>query len=78
MTQTILQNPKYKTPIFDREELHKSFGGFVSEQNFDTSVPHWMTNEASYITSAHKFDYFCRQALAARDRRNSYNAKQCG
>lgn len=70
MTQT--QNPRYKTPIFDRDELHKTFAGTISELEFDTNTPLWMSNYAGRIESFRRFDYMCGRCDSNRTRINNY------
>ena len=76
MTQTLTQNNRHKTPIFNRDDLHRTFAGSLKESDFDTGFPHWMANEAPYIAANHRFDYHCRQVIAARERSGIYKKYQ--
>ena len=62
---------KRKTPILDRDELHKTYYGYVTSNSFNTNMPHWMTNEASFIETSLKFDYACKHSFVARERNNN-------
>lgn len=64
------KNDLHKTPVFDRDELHRTYSGAVSLLEFNTSIPLWMSNSAQRIESFKRFDYFCQKNSAARDRYN--------
>lgn len=70
MKRTNTQNDLHKTPVFDRDELHRTYGGAISVLEFNTSIPLWMSNYAQRIESFKRFDYFCQKTAAARDHYN--------
>ena len=74
MTQT--QTSRHKTPLFDRDELHKTFAGTVSELEFDTHTPLWMSNYAGRIESQKRFDMMCGRQDNNRTRINNYRLER--
>lgn len=76
MTQTLTQNPRHKTPIFNRDELHKTFAGTIGEIEFDTQTPLWMSNYAGRIESCRRFDYMCGRCDVNRTRMEQYRLER--
>lgn len=58
-----------------REKAHRTFGGKLTEFDFDTGSRKWAAGVASNIETDFKFDQLCKENIRKRNLKKNFGGK---